>query len=210
MNEHERPSPPATPESVWRSMDGKEGTSMDMTFTPDQLCAMARSRERESAWGWRLFLALLLGLAGAFVYNALSVDQLWTRLSQGWMLAWACLLVWRLRHGPGRMSATESCAGFLQREYENKRSGFLAFRRYLFLLIPPIAASWWGGGGLALRLSRLKALGVAPDSWLYDFARGPWLLLITGIALVLVWLAFGAAARKATRELEELRLRTRE
>jgi hypothetical protein len=89
MNESERSS---TPESVWQSIDGKEEASMDVTFTPDQLCAMARSRERENLWSRRILLALMIGLAGAFAYNVVSVSQLSLRLSQGWLLAWTCLL----------------------------------------------------------------------------------------------------------------------
>ena len=123
MNESERPSTPATPESVWKSINGKEEANMDITFTPDQLCAMARSRERESTWSRRILLMLLIGLAGAFAYNVLSVSLLWLRLSQGWMLAWTCLLVWRFRRGPRRMTATDDCASFLRREFEGKRRG---------------------------------------------------------------------------------------
>ena len=105
-------------------------------------------------------------------------------------------------------SASESCASFLRRSFEDKRVGFLGIRRYLFLLIPPILVSWWGGGGLALRLSRLRAMGVDPSSRLYEFASGPWPFVITGVLLVLIWLAFGEAAKKASRELEELHRRT--
>jgi hypothetical protein len=206
MNESERPSTPATPESVWKSINEKEERRMDITFTPDQLCAMARSRERESIWSRRILLTLLIGLAGAFAYNAFSVSQLWVRLAQGWMLAWACLLVWRVRRAPRRMSATENCASFLRREFEGKRSGLLEIRKYVFLLIPPILTSWWAGGPAI----RLRALGVDPSSGLYGFASGPWLLIIIGLLLVLIWLAFGLAARKATRELDELGRRTRE
>jgi len=201
MNESERPS---TPESVWKSINEKEEPRMDIT--PDQLCAMARSRERESIWSRRILLTLLIGLAGAFAYNVFSVSQLWVRLSQGWMLAWTCLLVWRVRRAPRRMSATENCASFLRREFEGKRSGLLEIRRYVFLLVPPILVSWWVGGPAI----RLRALGVAPSSGLYRFASGPGLLIVIGLLLVLIWLAFGLAARKATRELEELGRRTRE
>jgi len=205
MNESERPSTPATPESVWKSIE-KEEASMDITFTPDQLCALARSRERESIWSRRVLLTLLIGLAGAFAYNVFSVSELWVRLSQGWMLAWTCLLSWRFRGGPRRMSATESCASFLRREFEGKRNGLLEIRRYMFLLIPPILVSWWAGGPAI----RLRALGVGLSSWLYEFASGPWPFIITGLLLVLVWFAFGLAAKKATRELDELRRRTQE
>ena len=206
MNDSERP----TPDRVWQSILGKEEERMDIPFTPDQLFAMARSREREDLWGRRLWLLLLIGLAAAFAYNTISVHQQWTRLSQGWMLAWTGLLLWKSRRGPSRMRATESCASFLRRQFEAKRGGFLAVRSYLFLMIPGLVASWWGGGGAAIRMSRLQAMGVDRSSWLYAFATGPWPFIVTGFLLVLVWLAFGLAAQKATRELEELERRTGE
>jgi hypothetical protein len=204
MNESERPSTPATPESVWKSIPGKEPASMDTQFTPDQLCAMARSRERESIWSKRILLTILIGLAGGFAYNVLFGSQLWVRLSQGWLLAWACLLVWRFRRGPHPLGAAESCASFLRSEFERKRSGLVEFRRYLFLLIPPILVSWWAGGPAM----RLRALGLDPSSRVYRLGSGPWPFLIIGMLLVLVWAAFGLAAKKATRELDELRRRT--
>jgi len=206
MNESERPSRPATPESVWKSMNRKEEANMDMTFTPDQLCAMARSRELESIWSRRILLALLTGLAGAFAHNVFSVSQLWLKLSQGWLLAWTCLLVWRVRRGPRRMTAAENCTNFLRREFESKRCGLLEIRRYIFLLIPPILASWWPGGPVI----RLRALRVDPSSRLYRLAGRPWPFVVIGFLLVLVWLAFGLEARKAAREIDELRRRTRE
>jgi hypothetical protein len=206
MNESERPSTPATPESVWKSINGKEEASMDITFTPDQLSAMARSSERESIWSRCILLMLLIGFAGAFAYNVFSANQLWVRLSQGWLLAWTCLLVWRFRRGPRGMSAAANCASFLRHEFEGKRMGLLEIRRYMFLLVPSILASWWGGGPAI----RLRALGVDPSSRLYEFASGPWPFIITGVLLITVWLAFGLAAKKATRELDELRRRTQQ
>ena len=211
MNESERPSSPATPESVWKSMDGKEA-DMDIVFTPDQLCAMARSRESLNIWGRRILLILLIIFAGVLAYKVFSVSQLWLRLSMGWYLAWTCLLVWGAsREKPRLMSATESCVSFLRREFEAKRSGLLGIQRYMLLvLIPPFLASWWGGGWRALRLNHwnLRALGVDPSSQLYKFAGGPWPFVILGFLLVLDWVAFGLAAKKATRELEELGRRT--
>jgi len=201
MNENERP---ATPESVWKSIGGKEESRMDMALTPDQLCAMARARERESLWSRRILLTMLIGLSGGFAYNVLSSSQLWVRLTQGWMFAWACLLVWRFRRGPRRMSATEDCASFLRREFEGKRKGMLEIQRYMLLLVPPILASWWAG----LPFMRLRALRVDPSSPLYQFASGPWLFVVIGLLLALIWLAFGLAARKARGELDELRRRT--
>lgn len=222
MNESERPSTPATPENVWKFIDGKEEVNVDITFTPDQLCAMARSRERLNLWARRILLILLIGFAGVLAYmlaavgdpsrNIFSVSQLWARLAIGWLLGCTCLLVWGAFHrGPRRMSAADSCASFLQREFEAKRSGLLAIQRYMLLvLIPPMVALWWGGGWRAARLGHwgLKARGVDPSSWLYQLAGGPWPFIILGLVLVLDWLAFGLAAQKATRELDELARRT--
>jgi hypothetical protein len=202
--------PPPTPESVWKSIAEKEEVNMDITFTPDQLHAMARSRERENLWGQRIGFILFTGLAGVLAYNVISVHQIWSRLSLTWLFAWSCLLAWWVRRGPRRMNPTESCTSFLRRSYENKRAGFLALRRYLFLLIPPVLVSWFTGGARALRLSRLKALGVEPSSRLYEFSSGPWPLIVLLLSLVLAWLAFGLAAEKAERELDELRRRTQE
>jgi hypothetical protein len=96
------------------------------------------------------------------------------------------------------MSITENCASFLRREFEGKRTGLLEIRRYLLLLVPPILASWWAGAPAI----RLRAMGVDPSVRLYAFASGPWLVIVGGWLLVLVWLAFGLAARKAMRELD--------
>lgn len=204
MNENERPSEPGTPESVWKSVSRKDEFSMD--FTPDQLCAMARSRERETIRSRRILLIMLIGLAGALTYNVLSISQLWVKLSQTWMLAWTCLLIWKLRYRPRRMNSTESCASFLRREFQRKRGGLLEFRRYLFLLAPPVLISWLASGPAI----RLRALGVDPTSRVYQVASGPWPFIIIGLLLALVWVAFGLAAKKATREIDELRSRTQE
>jgi hypothetical protein len=205
MNEGERQP---TPESLWKSIDDKEGDSMEITWTPDELRALARSRERENLWGRRIGLALLIALAAAFAYNMFSISQLWVRLSQAWMLAWTGFLFWTSRHSPGRMSAAETSAGFLRRSFEGKRAGFLAIRWYLFLLIPPMLTGWLTNTGAAIRVARLKALGVDPSSRLYHYATGPWPFITLVLSLVLAWFAFGLAAKKATRELEELRRRT--
>ena len=200
MNDSERPFESITPESVWKSINRKEQDSMDITFSPDQLCAMARSRERESIWSRRVLVTLLIGPAAAFAYNVFTVSQLPLRLSQGWMLAWTCLLLWKLRHGSPGMNATENCVSFLRREFEAKRRGLLDMRRYMFFLIPPIAAAWWAGG-LAMRM---RALGVDRSPGLFEVASGPWPFIIIGLLLLVVWFAFGLAAKKATRELNEL------
>jgi hypothetical protein len=201
MNKNEQPS---TPENVWKSMNGEDDTGMDIPFTADQLCAMARSRQRESIWSRRFLLLLLVSLTVGFAYNIFSVTQPWVRLGQLWMFIWTCMLLWRLRRGPRRMDAAETCASYLRREFESKRSGFLDIQKWLFLLIPPILASWRGGGPAI----RLRALGIQHSSRLYEVASGPWPFIITGLLLVLIWLAFGLAARKATHELDEISRRT--
>lgn len=222
MNESERPSTPATPERVWRSMDEKEEIEMDITFTPDQLCAMARSRERLNLWGRRIVLILLVGFVGVLAHmivavgrpshSVFPVSQVWARLGIGWYLAWTCLLTWGVFHRrPRRMRTTECCAGFLQREFEAKRRGLLATQRYLLLvMLPPILVFWWTPGMHALRLSRLNALGLDPSSRLYEFASGPWAFIIILCLLALDWFAFGLAAKKAAWELEDLRRRVQE
>jgi len=205
MKDSERPS---TAESVWKSIGGKEEASMDITFTPDQLNGMARSRERENLWGQRIGVILFTGAAGVSAYYAIFGHQVWSRAWLIWLFAWCCLLAWGIGRGPRRVNPTESCASFLRRSYESKRGGFLALRWYLFLLIPPLLASWWSGGARALRLSRLKALGVEPSSRLYEFSSGPWPFIVLLVALALAWFAFGLAAKKAERELDELSRRT--
>lgn len=167
---------------------------------------MARSRERETIWSRRILLIVLIGLAGSFTWNVVSFSQPWVKLSQTWMLAWTCLLLWRLRRRSRPLSAAETCAAFLRREFENKRGGLLEFRRSLFLLAPPILIAWLAGGPAI----RLRALGLDSSSRVFQFASGPWLFIVIGLLLALVWLAFGLAAKKATRELDELCRRTRE
>jgi hypothetical protein len=87
------------------------------------------------------------------------------------------------------------------RQYEERRCGYLRIRRRLFLFIPGIAASWWGGGPLAA----VNAWGLDPSSRLFHFCAGPWPFVMTGIALLLVWFAFGKAAEKAAHECAEVR-----
>ncbi len=206
MNESKPPSEPATPESLWRSLDRNEESNREIAFTPDRLCAMARSRRRESIWSRRILLAILIVLVGAFARNLFSIREPWLRLSQGWMLTWTCLLLWRFRHVSPGTAATESCASFLAREFESKRRGFQEIRRYLFLLLPPILISWWRRGPAL----RLRVWGVDPSSRVYSFTNGPWPFLILGLTLVLIWTAFGLAAQKATDEIDDLRRRTQQ
>ncbi len=199
MHEDERPS---TPEGVWKSIHEKEEESMEMTITPDQLCAKARWRERENVWALRLVLVLLILLAGFFAHNVYAMTQPWVRLGQFWMIGVLCFYFVRLvRQSPRRMRADESCASFLEREFEGSRNTALEARRAIFLMVPAILASWWGGGPAL----RLKALGVDPSSPQFQFASGPGPFIVIGLVLAFVWFSFGHTAKKASRQIEELR-----
>lgn len=203
MNRDEQSSG-GRPEHVWQSEIDAEDASMNIVFTREQLDVMSRSRERESAWSHRILLTQLLILAGAFTYNVLTLAHVWLRLAQAWLLLWSVLLMWHFRNGPRPRSSSEPCAVFLQREYEKKRDGSLQIRRFLFLLLPPILLSVWTGGPAM----RLRSMGVSTESPLYAFAAGWWPLAIMFVLLGVIWLALGHVARKAARELAELRQRT--
>lgn len=99
------------------------------------------------------------------------------------------------------MGANESCASFLEREFEGSRNTALEGRRAIFLLVPAILASCWGGGPAL----RLKPLGVDPSSWRFQSAIDPGSLIVTGLVLASIWFYLGHAAKKASRQLEELR-----
>lgn len=199
MHEDERPS---TPEGVWKSMIEKEDESMEMTMTPDQLCAHAKWRDRENVWAHRAVSTLLMLFTGFFAYEAYSTTQSWVRFGQLWLIGVMCFYFVRLaRQSPRQMGPHESCASFLEREFEGSRNTALEARRAIFLLVPAILASWWGGGPTL----RLKSLGVDPSSWHFQFADGPTPLIVAGLVLAFLWFSFGHAAKKTSRQLEELR-----
>jgi hypothetical protein len=196
---------PDTPENAWRSQTTEEKQpSMQIAITPGELCAMARSREKLNAYVSRAVVAVTIALAGALLYNVYRIDQLWIRLGQAWTLGvLVYLFAPALEGGRRRMGVGEPCAQFLERQHEERRSGYLRIRRRLFLFIPGILACWWGGGPLAVA----KAQAIRPTHGLFGFYYGPWLFVITGATLILVWIAFGKAAEKAARERDEV-LRT--
>ena len=192
---------PDTVETVWKSDTKEEERSMQIALTPDELCTMARSREKLNARVIGAVVIVTAALAAALLYNVYRIDQPWIRLGQAWTLGVIVYLFGpAFERGRRRMGASEPCAQFLERQHEERRRGYLRIRRRLFLFIPGMVASWWGGGPLAAA----KARGLAPSSWLFRFYDGPWVFLITGAALVLVWLAFGKAAEKAALEREEV------
>jgi hypothetical protein len=202
MPEPEEPREPDAPEAAWRSQAEEQQRNMQIALTAGELFAMAQSREKLNARVIRCVVVVAVALAAAFLYNVYRIDQPWIRLGQAWTLGVIVYLAGpALERGRRRMGASEPCAHFLARQHEERRYGYLRIRRRLFLFIPGIVASWWGGGPLYAA----KARALDPSSWLFDFYVGPWLFLITGTALVLVWFAFGKAAEKAAHECEEVR-----
>ena len=175
---------------------------MEMTRTPDQLCAKARWRDRENVWAHRTAQVLLMLFAGFFAYNAYAITQPWVRLGHFWLIGLLCFYFVKLvRRSPRRMGLHESCASFLEREFEGSRNTALEARRVIFMLVPAILASWWGGGPAL----RLKSLGVDPSSWSFQFAIGLGPLIVAGLILAFLWFSFGHSAKRASRQLEELR-----
>jgi hypothetical protein len=175
---------------------------MQIILTPDELCTMAQSREKLNARVVRGVVVVTVALAAGLLYNVYRIDQPWLRLGQAWTLGVLIYLFGRaLERGHRRVGASEPCVHFLARQYEERRCGYLRIRRRLFLFIPGIAASWWGGGPLAA----VNAWGLDPSSRLFHFCAGPWPFVMTGIALLLVWFAFGKAAEKAAHECAEVR-----
>ena len=192
---------PKAPENVWRSQTEEKQPSMQIALTPEKLCAMARSREKLNTYVSRGLVAVTIVLVGAFLYNVYRIDQPWIRLGQAWSLG-VIIYLWApaLEGGRPRMGTSDPCGRFLERQHEERRCGYLRIRRRLFLFIPGIAACWWGGGPLAVA----KAQAIRRSPWLFGFYSGPWLFLIIGVGLVLVFIAFGKAAEKAGRDRDEV------
>jgi len=202
MQEPDEPREHDTPEAAWKSRKEEEHKSMQIALTPEELCALAQSREKLNARVVRGVAVVMVALAAGLLYNVYRVDQPWIRLGQAWTLGVIVYLFGpAFERGRRPIGASAPCAQFLARQHEERQRGYLRIRSRLFLLIPGILASWWGGGVLAAA----KARGLDPSSWLYHFLAGPWPFVLTVMALVLVWLAFGKAAEKAAQDREEVR-----
>jgi hypothetical protein len=184
MSETEEPGEIRTPESAWLSLEKEQG-SMQIALTPDKLCAMARSREKLNTYLIPAVVAVSLAIAGRLLYNVYNIDQPWIRVGQAWTLGVLVYLFAIQFERRDRKGTDEPCARFLERQHQERRSGYLRIKRRLFLFIPGIAACWWGRPSFARTSATL-------------------LFLITGIALALVWLAFGKAADQAMRDRDEL------
>jgi len=201
MQEPNEPREHDTPEAAWKSRKEEGHKSMQIALTPEELCALAQSREKLNARVVRGVVVVTVALAAALLYNVYRVDQPWIRLGQAWTLGVMVYLFGPLFERGRRLTgASEPCAQFLAKQHEQRQRGYLRIRSRLFLLIPGILASWWGGGLLAAA----KARGLDPSSWLYHFLAGPWPFVLTVMALVLGGLPFGKAAEKAAQDREEV------
>ena len=201
MQEPNEPREHDTPEAAWKSRKEEEHNTMQIALTPEELCALAQSREKLNARVVRGVIVVTAALAAALLYNVYRVDQPWIRLGQAWTLGVIVFLFGpAFVRGRRHTGASEPCAQFLARQHEARQRGYLRIRRRLFLFIPGIAAFWWGGGPL----TAARARGLDSSSWFYHFLAGPWPFVVTVTALVLVWFAFGKAAEKAARDCEEV------
>jgi small-conductance mechanosensitive channel len=178
--------------TVWKAQ-GKERDNMEVVLTPDQLCAMARSRERLSVHVRSASLVLMVAIAAGLLYDVYKVDQPWIRIGVAWTLIIVVYLFGSAFENKARHAdASEPCTRFLEREHEDRRRHYLRIRNRLFLFVPGILACWLGRAPSIITGS--SASGSAPT----------WLFLTTAVALVLVWFAFGKAAQKAARDRDEI------
>jgi len=168
--------------------------SSRFVLTPDQLCAMARSRDRLRAHVRSASLVVIAAIAAGLLYDLYWADQPWIKIGVAWTLCVVVYLFGSAFEGAGRPAdAREACTRFLEREHEERRRHYLRIRNRLFLFVPGILACWFG-----------RVPGVITGS--AAAAPAPtWLFLTTAVVLVLVWLAFGKAAQKAARDRDEIR-----
>jgi hypothetical protein len=207
MSEAEESRRSETPERAWLLQENEEDRKMQITITPDELCSMVRAREKlEKRLTWGI-VGVTTVLAAGLLYNVYRIDQPWIRIGQAWILGVVVYLFAPAIERQRRyMGSGEPCARFLERQHEERRFGYLRIRSRLFLLIPGMIACWWGRSALLA----VGASNLEKSNWLSRFFSGQWLFVMAGIALVLVWLAFGKAAEKAACELEQVRGSARE
>ena len=200
-NEHSRPTPEG-PQSVWQSLHRQEEPGMEMKLTTDQLCVKARYRERENVVGQWIAAVTCLGGGAAFVYLAITMEQIWLRLGNTWMALLMAFAFWGvIRQGPRRIQTGESCAQFMLRELEGSRSTLLAIRWGIVLVVPSVLMSWWSGYGTI----RANALHLDPASWRYYLLTSPWRIVAVLLVLFAGWAGLGLEAKKRAGQAEELR-----
>ena len=202
-DETERRPAPETPQSVWQSLHQEEETGMEMSLTPDQLCARARYREKENIWFRWIALVACVGLGAPFVYWAVRMPQIWFRLAAGWLVVLlAAALLGSIRVGARRFRVGESCAQFMVRELEGSRRTLLALQWGMVLVLPSLLMFWWGGYR-TLQASGLRLLD--PLAWRHSVLTLLWSIVACLLVLLASWVGLGLEARKRARQAEELR-----
>jgi len=186
------PSESETLQTVWKNQQEAQ-PNMQLALTPDQLCAMARARERLSARVRSASLVVIAAIAAGLLYDVYRVEQSWIRIGVAWTLCIVVYLFGSAFENKAHSDATEPCSRFLEREHEERRRHYLRIRNRLFLLVPGILACWYGRALTIIKTSSPSA------------SAPPWLFLTTAIALVLLWFAFGKAAQKAASDRDEIR-----
>lgn len=198
----QRPAP-ETPQSVWQSLDQQEEPGTEMTLTTSQLCATARFRERENIWFQGFAGAACLGFGAAFVYGAITMQQIWPRLALSWMVLLTAFALWgTVRIGARRMQTGESCAQFMVRELEGSRRTLLALQWGMVLVLPALSMFWWHGYR-TVQASRLRLLD--PLAWRHSLLTLLWSIVGCLLVLLAGWAGLGLEAKKRARQAEELR-----
>ena len=119
-------------QNMWKAQN-QEQQSARIRVEPENLAAMARTRERLNQFmRWSSVIVMILLAAGA-LYNVYTVDRPWIRIGEAWLFVWLAYVLGReLQHGAGRKNSNEPCARFLERQHEERASGYLRMRRRLW------------------------------------------------------------------------------
>jgi hypothetical protein len=180
----------------------EEETSMEISN--EEVCIRARRYERKNTrLRWALLGATVL-IVTAYLRNLVKLlvnfREPWLIGGTAWILATFCFVGWFLvQCAPPRMTPGEPCLLFLLRGFEAQRRVLVWLRRGLFLMVPPVLAVWWGAGPAL----GAKAMGIRSVRVL-RLLEGPALLIVSGLLLTCVWLAFWHETRKVDREIERL------
>jgi hypothetical protein len=200
-SEHRRATP-EEPQRVWQSLYRQEEPGMEMKLTTGQLCAKARYRERENVWFRWIASVACLGFGAAFLYGAVTMDQIWIRLGQAWMALLMAFALWGgIRVGARRMQTGESCAQFMIRELEGSRRTLLSIRWGILLVLPSLLMFWWG----SWEATRANALHLDPAIWQHAFVTILRYFVAAILILLAGWIGLGLEAKKRARQAEEMR-----
>lgn len=186
---------------IWKQSQGAS------TTTPDEICKLARSREREAIWTKGLALFALGGILFAFAHNMWTIDapQPLARAGHAWnLIVLAAYFGGVIRSRSAGRGTNESCAGFLVRSLEARRDTFYGVCRVVLLLIPGIAAGWLAGNNSALAV---KAMGLNPSSAYAHYVMGIGPRIATVVLITVLLTVFGVAGQQVSKELEAMRRR---